>query len=90
MSKKKKLMNILEIQEVFQKHGFQWIEHIFNDDHWGDCMIDFTRDRNPMALLTFPRPADCVGWGRFRREHAWLQAYEWLTEKWLPSQKEGM
>lgn len=70
-------MNILEIQEKFIQAGFQWKENIYNDS-LPNCSLIVTRDVSPHALDKYPRPADCVGWGRFERLHAWQQAYEWL------------
>lgn len=75
-------MNILKIQEAFQQAGFQWAEQVFNDDSPRNCFINFTTDNNPQALTTYPRPRDCVGWGRYARHIAWRMAYEWLCE-WL-------
>lgn len=73
-------MNIAKIQAAFQVDGWQWNEQIFNDGK-PECMIEFTRDISPHALSTFPRPLDCVGWGRFDRDYAWFQAGEWLEKK---------
>ena len=72
---------ILKIQQAFQEAGYQWTEHIYNDGSPWNCSLQFTRDRSPHALHTYPRPDDCVGWGRFERLHAWLQAGEWLEKQ---------
>ena len=75
-------MSVIEkIQDDFRRAGFQWHETIYNDDSYLDCSIEFTRTKSPHALSTFPRPADCVGWGRFARWWAWAQAHEWLIAK---------
>jgi hypothetical protein len=74
-------MRIEQIQAAFIKAGFQWKEQIFNDGWDQNCMVEFTRDKSPHALSTYPRPADGVGWGRFERSHAWEQAYEWLLKE---------
>ena len=73
-------MDLEKIQRAFQSAGYQWTEHIYNDGNQ-ECSIEFTQDRSPHALSTFPKPADCVGWGRFSRRWAWVQAYEWLQKK---------
>ena len=73
-------MTIDKIQDAFIKAGFQWKERMFNDGN-SPCMVEFTRDTSPHALDTFPKPADCVGWGRFDRWWAWAQAYEWLVQQ---------
>ena len=66
-----------KIQADFLAAGFQWKERIFNDGK-PECMIEFTRCQNPSAFDTYPRPNDCVGWGRFERLWAWTQAHNWL------------
>jgi hypothetical protein len=73
-------MNLEKIQAAFMAAGFQWKEHIYNDGK-AECSIEFTRDTSPHALSEFPRPKDCVGWGRFDRWWAWAQAYEWLQKQ---------
>jgi hypothetical protein len=73
------------IQQDFIDEGYQWHEHIFNDGH-AECMIEFTKDKSPQALSTYPRPADCVGWGRFPRLHAWQQAHDWLRQQIIRAQ----
>lgn len=76
-------MGILEIQERFRAAGFQWWEHIFNDEHKyvGDCMIKLTQDKSPHAFSSYPRPEDTVGWGRFSRIQCWEMAYQWLLQR---------
>lgn len=73
---------IEKYQKAFVTAGFQWQERIYNDGKL-ECSIQFTRDKCPHALDTYPRPADCVGWGRFDRWWAWAQAYEWLCKEQL-------
>ena len=73
-------MTILKIQEAFKKAGFQWVERIYNDEIPHDCYIELTRDRSAVSLSEYPRPKDCVGWGRFSRQSCWDQAYEWLQK----------
>lgn len=74
-------MSMIEkIQADFIRAGYQWKEYIFNDGK-PECMIELTQDKSPHALDTFPKPPDCVGWGRFDRWWAWAQAHEWLLKK---------
>jgi hypothetical protein len=70
-------VTILEMQDVILARGWQFVEHVFNDDCCGleNCFIQLTQDKDPLALTKYPRPTDCIGWGRFRREVAWLKAY---------------
>jgi len=70
---------IAEIQGRFHAAGYQWRECVFTSDP--NCMIEFTKDKSPHALDTYPRPKDCVGWGRFDRWYAWYQAGEWLKRQ---------
>lgn len=71
---------IESIQQAFRAAGFQWREQIFNDGRRDDCFIEFTKATDPSALTTYPKPPDCVGWGRFQRWWAWAQAEEWLKD----------
>lgn len=76
------VMSIIEkIQADFVRAGYQWKEQIYNDGKQGDCSIEFTQDKNPHVFTEYPRPKDCVGWGRFDRWWAWAQAHEWLLKK---------
>ena len=68
-------ITIDEIQAELRKLGWQWIEHIFNDG-MSECYIILTQDKSPHALTTFPRPDDCMGWGRFNRHYCWHCAYD--------------
>jgi len=69
---------IEKIQKAFLAAGYQWQEHIFNDG-MAECSIKFTLDKSPHYFEA--HPCGDFGWGRFDREYAWAQAYEWLLAK---------
>lgn len=82
-------MTIEQMQEAILRDGWQYREQVFNDEHWADCSLEFTRDKSPHALSNYPRPKDCIGWGRFTRSHAWLQAYTAIIVDRKYGRKEG-
>jgi hypothetical protein len=73
-------LSIEQMQKAIYAKGWQWLEHVFNDLAGGNCMLEFTQDPSPHALSTYPRPADCLGWGRFGRRDAWTMAYNRLAQ----------
>lgn len=73
-------MTIEQMQQAIADLGWQWKEHIFNDGKYANCMIQFTQDKSPHALSAPPYPKDSVGWGRYRRQHAWEMAYAKIVE----------
>ena len=69
-------MTIEQMQNVIMSKGYQWVEHIFNDD-LPKCSIKFTLDKSP-HYFTKNVMGD-FGWGRFERYEAWKQAYDHIT-----------
>jgi DNA-binding XRE family transcriptional regulator len=73
-------MDILAVQQRFIDAGYQFVEHIFNDDRGvGNCSIQFTKDECPHYFTK--HPLGDFGWGRFPRMDAWRNAAEWLDEQ---------
>lgn len=70
-------MTIPEMQEAILLLGWQFHEHVFLDR---TTYIEFTQDRGNLVFNEYPRPADCVGWGRFPREQAWRMAYDYIVK----------
>ena len=74
-------MTIFQMQNKILALGWQFQEHVYNDGLEDNCSIEFTQDKSPHALSKYPRPDDCVGWGRFVRQYAWEMAYDSLVAK---------
>lgn len=78
-------MTIEKIQNELVAAGYQWVEHIFNDGIARNCSIRLTLCKSPHHFDSCTYD-DCeyknkdVGWGRFERLDAWLQAKEWLLK----------
>ena len=68
-------MDILAVQQRFINAGYQFVEHIFNDDKPA-CSIKFTLNKSPHHFTE--HPCGDFGWGRFSRMSCWRQAAEWL------------
>lgn len=74
-------LEIIRIQNLFIRHGFQFVEHIFNDDNNHNCFVQMTREKRYDALTPGTWAKDIVGWGRFPRIQAWMMAEEWLQRQ---------
>jgi len=72
---------ILQIQLAFQKAGYQWKEHIFNDGEKENCVIDLTKITDPYYLDLWGNKKEISAWGRLERLDAWKQAYAKLLNK---------
>lgn len=68
------MLTIEEMQDAIRKAGWQWEEHVYNDGLPNDCSVMFTKSKNPLYFIE--HPMGDIGWGRFQRRYAWLQAYE--------------
>lgn len=66
--------HIMKIQRVLKAWGYQWVEHIFNDESDLDCSVDFTKDNNPCYFSIEDNSITCSGWGRNTRLHCWNSA----------------
>jgi len=69
-------LSVLAAQRAYTEAGYQWVEHIFNDDNPANCTIDFTKIADPLYFCR--HPVGEFGWGRFPREIAWSMALDWL------------
>lgn len=81
-------MDILAVQQRLIDAGFQFQEHVFNDDKHRNCFIKITRVKSPHAFdipgkydhITVEEAREELGWGRFPRVEAWRLVAEWLDE----------
>ena len=77
-------LELMAIQERFLQAGYQFVEHIFNDEkakYFGNCSIKFAKDPDPHQFTYGNNLCGDFGWGRFDRMHAWRQAAEWLDNR---------
>ena len=71
-------LSILGIQEKFYAAGYQWEEHIYNDDFYCNCSIHFTISNDPNYFSK--HVLGDFGWGRFPRIECWQMANDWLDK----------
>lgn len=75
------MVDILAIQNKFIAAGYSFQETIYNDGHWrGNCSIKFSIVKDCHNFSEGHNLLGDFGWGRFDREHAWLQADEWYNK----------
>ena len=74
-------VDILAVQQKFIDAGYQWEEHVYNDDLHDNCSIQFTKDPSPNYFLE--HVMGNFRWGRFSRESCWEQANAWIEWKQL-------
>ncbi len=82
-------MTIADMQQAILNLGWQFQEHIFNDG-LPECYVQFSKDKSPHVFGSYVNDEACdeelrkarrerVGWGRFRRQWAWQQAYDYIV-----------
>lgn len=70
---------ITKIQRVLSKLGYQWQEHIYNDNVLGaECYLEITNDTEPTFFI---KGKMGVGWGRFGRLSCWKQALNYVEQQ---------
>jgi len=73
-------MDIMKMQDKLKDMGYQWREHIFNDDFISaDCYLEISRSTNPCVFLN--DDPKTLGWGRFSRERCWSMALDFVSEQ---------
>lgn len=78
-------MDILAVQQRLIDNGFQFIEHIYNDElsTIRNCYITMTKNNNPGFSFHHATNRELnidekLSWGRYNRMYCWRLVAEWL------------
>jgi hypothetical protein len=72
-------IKIFKIQKTLIALGYQWEEHIYNDNILSaECYLVICKTSDDPTV--FYRNKEDAGWGRFSRLRCWKNALEWAKQ----------